>query len=82
MTTAERLRAEGLAQGVAQGLAQGVAQGVAQGQRELVMRLLSQRFGALPVEAQARIATASPADLERIALRLLTAGTLDEALEA
>jgi hypothetical protein len=57
-----------------------VAQGRAEGRAEVIVRQLTLRFGALPVEAQGRIAEASLAELNTIAERLLTAATLQEAL--
>ncbi|HET7132277.1 MAG TPA: DUF4351 domain-containing protein [Gammaproteobacteria bacterium] len=57
-----------------------VAQGRAEGRAEVIVRQLTLRFGALPAEAQGRIAEASLAELNTIAERLLTAATLQEAL--
>ncbi|HEX5048251.1 MAG TPA: DUF4351 domain-containing protein [Gammaproteobacteria bacterium] len=61
-------------------VAEGRAEGRAAGHAEVIMRQLTLRFGALPEEAQARIAEASLAELNVIAERLLTAPTLHEAL--
>jgi hypothetical protein len=58
----------------------GRTEGITQGRAEMVLRQLSVRFGALSDEAKARIAAASPAQLDAIGERLLTAQTLQEAL--
>ncbi len=63
-----------------QGMTQGIAQGKAQGRGELIIRQLTLRFGPLNEEEQTRILTASIAELDAIGERLLTAGSLQEAL--
>jgi hypothetical protein len=55
--------------------------GIAQGRADLLTRQLTLRFGALPAEAHTRISAASIAELDAIGERLLTASTLDEALQ-
>jgi hypothetical protein len=50
------------------------------GQAELVLKQLSLRFGELPDEARARVATASLEQLATYAERVLSAGSLDEVL--
>jgi flagellar biosynthesis/type III secretory pathway protein FliH len=65
----------------AQGRAEGEAEGEAKGRAEVVAKQLSLRFGTLPDSAQRRLRNASIAELDRIAERLLTAASLDEALE-
>lgn len=57
-------------------------QGLAEGRAELVLRQLSLRFGTVPEEAQAKVRSARIEELDRIGERLLTAGSLDEALAA
>src|SRR5687768_576330 len=57
------------------------AEGEQKGRRELLLRLLSLRFGELPKEAQERVSTAAPDLLERWVDRILFAQTLDELLE-
>lgn len=64
-----------------QGLAEGKAEGKTEGRAEPILRLLSLRFGALPEDAQARIRSAALEELDRIGERLLTAGSLEGALE-
>jgi hypothetical protein len=57
-----------------------VAEGLTKGRADLVTKLLVWRFGPLTEHAQTRIAQASIAELDEIAVRLLTAQTLDQAL--
>jgi hypothetical protein len=54
--------------------------GKADGVAEIVLKQLVTRFGALSPAVASRIRSASTADLEGIAQRVLTAPTLDEAL--
>jgi hypothetical protein len=55
-------------------------QALAQGRAEIVLKQLSLRFGPLPEAATQRIQSASIAELDVLAERVLTAGTLYEAL--
>jgi hypothetical protein len=73
MTTADRLREQGMAQGMAEGRAQGIA--------ATLTRLLNLKFGPLPAPALALIQGAAPEELERWIDRVLTANSLDEVLE-
>jgi flagellar biosynthesis/type III secretory pathway protein FliH len=72
--------AQGRAEGRAEGEAEGEAKGRAEGKAEVVAKLLSLRFGTLPDSAQRRLRNASVGELDRIAERVLTAASLDEAL--
>lgn len=49
-----------------------------EGESALMNRLLTRRFGPLPKEVQARLATASTRQLEHWADRVLDAASLDE----
>ncbi|MFN9945827.1 MAG: Rpn family recombination-promoting nuclease/putative transposase [Planctomycetota bacterium] len=69
MTTAQRLRSEGLSQGLSQGRSEGQAATLA--------RLLAKRFGPLPDAVAARLRTAAPSDLDRWTDRLLDAPSLE-----
>jgi hypothetical protein len=60
--------------------AHGLAEGKAAGQADLVERLLSRRFGKLSDDVRGRISTATTEELQKIAERLLSAQTLQEAL--
>jgi hypothetical protein len=60
--------------------AQGKDEGRAEGRVAVLVRLLTLRFGPLTEEVQGRIARLSVAELDVVAERLLSASTLDEAL--
>jgi hypothetical protein len=62
------------------GKADGVAEGKAAGVAEITLKLLVTRFGAVSRAVQTQLQSASAAELEQIAQRVLTAQTLDEAL--
>jgi hypothetical protein len=47
---------------------------------ELLQRLLTRRFGALPPAAMERLSTATIDELDAIGERLLSAATLEDAL--
>ncbi|MDO4683084.1 MAG: DUF4351 domain-containing protein, partial [Lautropia sp.] len=68
----------GLAQGIQQGIEQGMQQGLRQGSQVTVARQLRLRFGELDATAEARLQTATQAELDLWAERILTARTLDE----
>jgi hypothetical protein len=70
MTTAEMLRREGM------------KQGEVQGRRDALLLLLRQRFGRLPTTFIARIDKATAPELDTWIMRVLTAESLDEVLEA
>jgi hypothetical protein len=57
-----------------------LAEGRSKGQREMLLKLLNQRFGTLPEDAVARVNAAGPAELEAWFDRGLTASTLAGAL--
>ena len=78
MSTAERLRREGMAKGIEKGMATGDRKGRA----ATLQRLLERRFGPLPPTLESRLRDATVADLERWADRILDAGTLDEVFAA
>ena len=56
------------------------ARGAQQGMQELLRGQLQARFGPLSLEADARLAAADAATLQRWSLRILTAARLDEVL--
>ncbi len=88
MTTAQRLRSEGISQGLSQGITkgitqgisvgitQGISQGISQGSAATLLRLLARRFGPLPDHVATRLHAATPAELERWTDRLLDAPDL------
>ena len=55
-------------------------QGKADGVAQIVLKLLTTRYGVLSAKVVARVRSASVTELDGIAERVLTAGTLDEAL--
>ena len=68
VTTADMLRAEGRTEGRTEGRNEA--------QRTVLLKLLSQRFGALPEDAVARVNAAEPAQLEEWFDRVLTGVSL------
>ena len=74
VTSVERMFIE---QGVVQGRQEGLSQGRQQGQLELITRLLTRRFGALPDWASARLQAAHADQLEQWADRVLDAASLE-----
>ena len=69
---------QGMAQGMHQGMQQGIEQGKDLGRASLLGKQLSRRFGYLPPGEEQRLKTARSDQLERWALRLIDASTLDE----
>ena len=55
-------------------------QGKAEGRIEIILKLLSLRFGPLPDATQTRVRSAQDAQLDALAERMLTAKTLEEAV--
>jgi predicted transposase/invertase (TIGR01784 family) len=73
MTAGERL--------IQKGVEQGILQGIQQGERKLLLRQLRQRFGnQVDANVEARIATASPEQVDTWAQRVLSVTTLTELL--
>ncbi|NBD15470.1 MAG: DUF4351 domain-containing protein [Cyanobacteria bacterium] len=74
----EQILKEGLQQGREQGLQQGLQQGRQQGEVELVLRLLTRRFGVLEARTQQQIRRLSIAQLESLAEALLDFSDVEE----
>ena len=72
--------AEGAAKGRAEGLVEGKAEGKAEGMTIILHDQLETKFGPLPRWADARLAKADPAQLERWAKKILTASSLEGVL--
>jgi len=70
--------ARGMQQGIQQGMQQGVQQGMQLGEALLLQRQLTRRFGELSAAQQAKLAAATPAQLEIWGDRVLDAASLDE----
>ena len=64
---------------VAHGVAQGITQGLAQGRAASLMRVVRHRFGPPPAAVEARIAQASPDELDGLLDQALKASSLEEA---
>ncbi|MBL8748778.1 MAG: Rpn family recombination-promoting nuclease/putative transposase [Planctomycetes bacterium] len=77
MSTAEKLKNQGMAEGITQGITQGITRGRA----EALLRLLTKRFGALPTPLAARLHEAPLADLDLWTDRILDARSLAEVFE-
>jgi len=60
------------------GVAQGVEQGRLDGERALVLRLIQQRFGDAPATLRLRLQSASQAELDDLADRILDASSVDD----
>jgi Domain of unknown function (DUF4351) len=58
-----------------------LSEGKAEGRAELVLRQLTRRFGDLPQDIRERVRGAGIGELDQIGDRLLTAGSLGEALD-
>ena len=78
----ERGRRLAAGEGEARGRAEGEARGRVEGVRETLRLLLEIRFGKLPAKLKRAIGLADPGQLERLAIALLDAETLDGALSA
>ena len=79
MSMTERWRREGLEQGKKEGREEGREEGHAEGARDVVIRLLSKRFGSLSAQVQRRLAAiSSTEELSRLAERMYQVETLEE----
>jgi predicted transposase YdaD len=67
-------------QGNAAGVVEGRVQGRTEGRVEIILKLLATRYGAVSAAAEAHVRTAGTTELDRIAERVLTACTIEEAL--
>ena len=65
---------------IAEGKAEGRAEGRTEAQVKVVLKLLASRFGPLSEAVQARIRTATEAQLDAVVEHVLIAQTLEEAL--
>ena len=65
-------------QGEIKGRAEGEARGEARGRRALILKQLALRFGAIPESIRARVESAEPDQLDRVAERVLTAASLED----
>jgi hypothetical protein len=63
-----------------QGKAAGVVQGRTEGRVEIILKQLATRYGAVSAAVEAHVRSASSTELDRVAERLLTARSVEEAL--
>ena len=69
---------KGLKQGMERGLERGLEQGLEQGERRLVLRMLAQSFGELPVTVVKSLDSMTSSEIEGLSDRILTAATLQD----
>lgn len=69
-------------EGKAEGKAEGLIEGRMEGRVEVILELLVRRFGPLPDNIQTRVRCARDAELGAVTERMLTAQTLEEALDS
>ncbi|MBJ7899907.1 MAG: DUF4351 domain-containing protein, partial [Cyanobacteria bacterium RI_101] len=74
----EQGRQEGRQQGRQEGRQEGLQEGRQEGEALFLQRLLTQKFGALPSEIEARLTSASLSQLEAWGDRLLGADSLEQ----
>ena len=79
---ARRYTAQGRAEGRAEGLIEGRTEGRTEGRMELILAVLTKRFGPLSDSIQTRIRRAHDARPDEIADLLLTAQTIEQALSS
>ena len=80
MSIADWYEDRGRQAGLEKGRDEGRDEGLKMGARNLLLRQLRARFGALPAAAEARVQTAEAAQVDIWAERVLTATTLDDVL--
>jgi flagellar biosynthesis/type III secretory pathway protein FliH len=74
MTTAEQLREQGIERGIEQGLEKGLEQG----RRDVLLRQIHLRFGALAEEYVLRVKSADSKRLDALTERVLTATSVGD----
>ena len=79
---AEEYKRQGMQKGIQEGHEKGIQEGEQKGRLEgetlILQRLLTRRFGPLPSEVLARIASAAQADITRWADQVMDAGCFEE----
>ncbi len=68
---------QGLEQGLERGLERGLEQGLAR-ERNLIIRLIKRKLGAIDVDIESRIMTLNIDDLERVGEALLDFSTVED----
>ena len=83
MTLAERFREEGELRGIEKGIEKGMEKGIEKGEAralaKTVIRLLTKKFGKLPVETKSKIDKLDAVTLEVIIDEILEYKSLDDA---
>ena len=69
---------EGRQQGIQEGLQQGMRQGMRQGQAELLIELITTRFGPIDFDTRLKLAAANPKQISAWARNFVDAQTLDD----
>lgn len=75
-----RERKRGIAIGMEKGLEKGLQKGRIEGEQLILIRLICQRFGPVSAPVRKRIQAMSPAGLEKLAMRIIDAASLEEVL--
>lgn len=70
----------GREKGRQEGRLEGIQEGLQEGERQILLRLMSKRFGRIPASAKKRLEEMTPRQLERLAVQLLTASSLEDLL--
>ncbi|HVC82610.1 MAG TPA: hypothetical protein VNL35_19150 [Chloroflexota bacterium] len=81
LTWSQQKLQEGKAVGIAEGKAVGIAEGELRARREVLLDLIRTRFGEVPADLAARIATAETPALTSLLRKAALAGSLDEVRE-
>ena len=69
----------GIEKGIERGIEQGIEQGIERGRRAVLIRLMQQKFGALPDTIVLRIeAITNAVELDRLTDSILTANSIEE----
>ena len=74
----ERLLNEGMQKGMQKGMREGIQKGMQKGELNVLLRLLTRRFGPLDSATEQRLQQASSEELERWADNILDAESLAE----
>jgi flagellar biosynthesis/type III secretory pathway protein FliH len=65
-------------QGIKQGMQQGIQRGKQQGKSALLLRLVKNRFGKIPIWAEEKISTATKTELDEWSDNIFIATTIEE----
>jgi len=65
-------------QGISQGISEGISQGINEGARQVVLRLLADKFGQVPPAVDERVQQSDAEWCQRMTLAISRARTLEE----